>query len=57
MEKNLIVLILVILASVAFLSFLFIKNHKDKKSLFKKMPGDLPDPPFIESESEFDKKE
>jgi hypothetical protein len=55
MEKNLIVMILVILASVAFLSLLLIKNHKDKKSLFKKMPGDLPDPPFIESE--FDRKE
>lgn len=55
MEKNLIVLILVILASVAVLSFLLINNHKDKKDLFNKMPGDLPDPPFIESE--FDKEE
>jgi hypothetical protein len=55
MEKNLIVLILVILASVAFLCLLILKNHKDKKVLFKKLPGDLPDPPFIESE--FDKKE
>jgi hypothetical protein len=55
MEKNLIVLILVIFVSVAFLCLLILKNHKDKKGLFKKMPGDLPDPPFIESE--FDKKE
>jgi hypothetical protein len=55
MEKNLIILILVILASVAFLGLLLFKNHKDKKGLFKKMPGDLPDPPFVESE--FDKKE
>jgi hypothetical protein len=55
MDKNLIVLILVILASVTFLCLLILRNHKDKKGLFKKMPGDLPDPPFVESE--FDKKE
>jgi hypothetical protein len=55
MEKNLIVLILVILTSAALLFLLILKNHKDKKGLFKKMPGDLPDPPFVESE--FDKKE
>jgi hypothetical protein len=55
MEKNLIVLLLVILVSVAFLFLLILKNHKDKKGLFTKMPGDLSDPPFVESE--FDKKD
>ena len=55
MEKNWIILIIVIIVSVAFLFLLILKNHKDKKGLFKKMPGDLPDPPYIKSE--FDKKE
>ena len=55
MEKNWLALILVILASLIFLILLIRKNHKDKKGLFKKMPGDPPDPEFVESE--FDKKE
>jgi hypothetical protein len=26
------------------------QNYKDKKTLFKKLPGDLPDPPDVKSE-------
>ena len=55
MEKNFIVLILVVLVSLAFLILLIRKNHKDKKSLFKKLPGDYPDPKYVKSE--FDKKD
>ena len=53
MEKNWIILIIVIIVSVAFLFLLILKNHKDKKGLFKKMPGDLPDPPFVEAPTSF----
>jgi hypothetical protein len=50
MEKNLVIMIIFVLASIALVVFLIKKNHKDKKDLFKKMPGDLPDPPMIKSE-------
>ena len=50
MGKNLIIMILFVLASIALIIFLIRKNHKDRKSLFKKMPGDLPDPPIVKSE-------
>ena len=50
MEKNLFVLIIVVLVFLAIIILLIAKNHKDKKGLFKKMPGDPP-------ESEFDNKE
>jgi hypothetical protein len=55
MEKNWIMLILIILAFVAFLVFLIIRNQKDRKSLFKKLPGDYPDPEDVKSE--FDSRE
>ena len=50
MEKNLVIMIIFVLASIALIVLLIKKNHKDKKDLFKKMPGDLPDPPMIKSE-------
>lgn len=50
MEKNLVIMIIFVLASIALIIFLIKKNHKDRKSLFKKMPGDLPDPPMVKSE-------
>jgi hypothetical protein len=55
MEKNLIILILFLLAFIAFIIFLVIKNYKDRKGLFKKLPGDYPDPKKIDSE--FDVKD
>ena len=50
MEKHLFILILFVLAFIALIIFLIKKNHKDKKDLFKKMPGDYPDPKIVESE-------
>jgi len=50
MEKHLFVLILIVLAFVILIIFLMIRNHKDRKSLFKKLPGDYPDPKEVESE-------
>jgi preprotein translocase subunit YajC len=55
MEKHLFILILFVLAFIALIIFLNKKNHKDKKDLFKKMPGDYPDPKKVESE--FDNKD
>jgi hypothetical protein len=55
MEKNWIMLILIVLAFVVFLVFLIIKNQKDRKNLFKKLPGDYPDPANVKSE--FDSRE
>jgi hypothetical protein len=55
MENNWFILILIVLASAALIIFLIIKNHKDRKGLFKKMPGDYPDPKKVESE--FDRKD
>jgi len=55
MKNNWLAMILIILASLVFIILLIKKNHKDKKGLFKKMPGDYPDPKFVKSE--FDKKE
>jgi uncharacterized protein YxeA len=50
MEKNLVIMIIFVLASIALIIFLIKKNHKDRKGLFKKMPGDYPDPKKVESE-------
>ena len=55
MEKNLVIIIIFVLASIALVILLIKKNHKDKKDLFKKMPGDYPDPKIVESE--FDKED
>lgn len=50
MGKHLFILVLFVLAFIALIIFLIIKNHKDRKSLFKKLPGDYPDPKEVESE-------
>lgn len=55
MEKNLVIMIIFVLASIALIIFLIKKNHKDRKSLFKKMQGDYLDPKMVESE--FDSEE
>ncbi|HZY24961.1 MAG TPA: hypothetical protein VFE71_03990 [Bacteroidales bacterium] len=54
MVKHLFVLILFVLAFVILIIFLMIRNHKDKKYLFKKLPDDYPDPKEVKSE--FDTK-
>lgn len=55
MEKNLFILIIFVLVVIAVSIWVIIKNHKDRKNLFKKLPGDYPDPKIVESE--FDKKD
>ena len=55
MEKNLVIMIIFVLIVTALIIFLISKNHKDKKNLFKKVPGDYPDPKEVKSE--FDKNE
>lgn len=55
MEKHLYILVLFVLAFIALIIFLIKKNYKDKKNLFKKLPGDYPDPKEVESE--FDTEE
>ena len=50
MVNHLFVLILIVLAFAIFIIFLLIRNHKDRKSLFKKLPGDYPDPKEVESD-------
>jgi len=49
MEKNLVIMIIFVLASIALIVLLIKKNHKDKKDLFKNMPGDNPGPKKVKS--------
>ena len=50
MIKKWFFLILFVLVIISVLILVIRKNHRDKKELFKKMPGDIPDPPIVESE-------
>ena len=55
MERNWIILILIILVVIPLLILLFKQNRKDRKNLFKKLPGDYPEPTFVDSEIDKDK--
>jgi len=55
MEKNWFILIIFALAFIVLIILLIKKNHKDRKGLFKKLPGDYPDPKMVKSE--FDRKD
>lgn len=50
MEKNWSILIILVLVAIAVIIWVIKKNHKDRKGLFKKLPGDLPDPSVVKSE-------
>ena len=50
MEKHLFILVLFVLVFIALLIFLIKKNQKDRKNLFKKLPGDYPEPKEVKSE-------
>jgi FtsZ-interacting cell division protein ZipA len=50
MEKHLFILVLFVLAFIALIIFVIIKNHKDRKNLFKKLPGDSADPKYVRPE-------
>jgi hypothetical protein len=52
METRWTIIILFALVVIALILLLIKKNNKDKKSLFKKLPGDYPDPTNVESEFE-----
>ena len=56
MEKHLLILSLFVLAFIALIIFLIIRNHKDRKGLFKKLPGDYPDPKQVKSEFDTEEK-
>lgn len=55
MEKNIVIVIIFVLAFIILIVFLIKKNHKDRINLFKKMPDDYPEP--TEVKSEFDSKD
>lgn len=50
MGKNLVIIIIFVLAFFVLIIFLIKRNHKDRKRLFKKLPGDYPDPKEVKSE-------
>jgi preprotein translocase subunit YajC len=52
METKALILIIFILVCIIVIILMIRQNNKDKKTLFKKMPGDLPDP--VDVKSEFD---
>ena len=56
MEKNLVIMIIFVLASIALIIILIKKNHKDRTDLFKKLPTDYPDPTKVESEFDSEDK-
>jgi len=56
MEKHLFILVLFVLVFIALIIFLIKKNHKDRKNLFKKLPGDYPDPKEVKSEFDTEDK-
>jgi len=56
MGKHLFILSLFILAIIALIIILIKRNHKDRNGLFKKLPGDYPDPKEVKSEFDTDDK-
>ncbi len=56
MGKHFYILVLSALASIALIIFLIKKNHRDRKNIFKKLPGDYPDPKMVESEFDSENK-
>lgn len=50
MVKNWFILIIFVLAAIAVIILLIKRNRKDRKDLFRKLPGDYPDPKKVESE-------
>jgi preprotein translocase subunit SecG len=43
MGENWFILIIFVLVAIPVIIFVIIKNHKDRKDLFKKLPGNGPD--------------
>lgn len=57
MGKNWFLLIIFVLVAVPVIIFVIKKNHKDRKNLFRKLPGDYPDPKKVESEFDNDSEQ
>jgi hypothetical protein len=55
MGENWFIMIICVFAAIAVIIFMIKKNHKDRKDLFNKLPGDFPDPKM--GESVFDSEE
>lgn len=55
METKVLMLIIFIIVCITVIILMIRQNNKDKKTLFKKLPGDLPDP--VEVKSEFDNRD
>jgi hypothetical protein len=53
MEKNWFILMIFTLAFLVIIIFIIKKNYKDRKGLFRKLPGDYPDPKNVDSEFDF----
>ena len=53
MVKNWFFLIVFIIVIISVLIVVIKRNHKDEKELFKKMPGDPPNPPMVKSEFDY----
>jgi len=47
---NPLIIIIFSLAFITVIVLLVIRNRKDRKELFKKLPGDYPDPKQVDSE-------
>jgi hypothetical protein len=56
MEKNLVIIIIFVLAFFVLIIFLIKRNRKDRKGLFKRLPGDYPDPKEVKSEFDLEDK-
>ncbi len=50
MGKKWFILIIFVLVAIAVIILVIKKNYKDRKNLFKKLPGDYPDPKEVKSE-------
>ena len=50
MVKNWCILIIFALVAIAVVILVIKKNHRNRKNLFKKLPGDYPDPRKVKSE-------
>lgn len=55
METKVLMLIIFIIVCITVIILMIRQNNKDKKTLFKKLHGDLPDP--VEVKSEFDNRD
>jgi hypothetical protein len=56
MEKKWFIAVIFALVVIAVIIWVIKKNYKDRKNLFKKLPGDPPDPKYVKSEFDTDDK-